>query len=303
MRTGYADFWKLRRLNVLPLETSNYVPVILAMTIMAKNAKDYGLDNLELEPPLEFDTLELQTPTHLALVADAVERPLSELKELNPAVFRSVAPAGYKVHVPKGTLPALEAAFSVVPPDRRDSWRLHRVQEGETFATLSKRYSAPAVSLSSANHNVFPGAGEWAAVPVGYPGDRVPKPAPVRRRTASGGAVKSATRSSRTKTTVAKATPVTKTSATRSAAATKGTSSKGTSAKSASSKGPIKTGTAAKARASVAAAPKGAAAAAAVKSPASKSVGGTGKKPSSGAHKPTGKASAYRKSAAVPPAS
>src|SRR5271154_6261361 len=166
MRTGYADYWTLRRLNVLPLETSNYVPVILAMTIIAKNAKDYGLDNLELERPLEFDTLELQTATHLALVADAVERPFSELKELNPALLRSVAPAGYKVHVPKGTLPALEAAFAVVPADRRDSWRLHRVQEGETFATLSKRYSAPAVSLSSANHNVFPGAGEWAAVPV-----------------------------------------------------------------------------------------------------------------------------------------
>ena len=50
MRTGYADFWTLRRLNVLPKETANYVPVILAMTIMAKNAKDYGLDHLDLEP-------------------------------------------------------------------------------------------------------------------------------------------------------------------------------------------------------------------------------------------------------------
>src|SRR5712691_3105643 len=48
MRTGYADFWTLRRLNVLPKETSNYVPVILAMTIMATNAMDYGLEGLEL---------------------------------------------------------------------------------------------------------------------------------------------------------------------------------------------------------------------------------------------------------------
>jgi membrane-bound lytic murein transglycosylase D len=187
MRTGYADFWTLRRLNVLPLETSNYVPVILAMTIIAKNAKDYGLEGLELEPPLEFDTLELQTPTHLALIADAVERPLSELKELNPALFKSVAPTGYKVHVPKGTLPALESAFAVVPANRRDAWRLHRVQEGETLTALSKRYSAPAASLSSANHDALPGAGEWAAIPVGYPGDRVAaKPATARRRTSAG---------------------------------------------------------------------------------------------------------------------
>ncbi len=36
-RTGYADFWELYRRNVLPGETRNYVPIILAMTIMAKN--------------------------------------------------------------------------------------------------------------------------------------------------------------------------------------------------------------------------------------------------------------------------
>ncbi len=46
-RTGFADFWQLRRLNVLPKETANYVPAILAMTIIGKNAKDYGLDDLD----------------------------------------------------------------------------------------------------------------------------------------------------------------------------------------------------------------------------------------------------------------
>ena len=50
-RTGYADFWELRRLNVLPKETANYVPVILALTIMAKNPKDYDLENLDARPP------------------------------------------------------------------------------------------------------------------------------------------------------------------------------------------------------------------------------------------------------------
>lgn len=172
MRTGFADFWSLRRLNVLPKETSNYVPVILAMTIMAKNAKDYGLDNLELEPALEFDTVEIETPTNIALVADAVERPLSELRELNPALLRSVAPAGYSMHVPKGTLGSLEAALAVVPPNRRDSWRLHRVQAGDTLAGLAKRYNAQTALVGSANREGMAAAGEWMAIPVAYPGDR-----------------------------------------------------------------------------------------------------------------------------------
>src|SRR3981189_548369 len=43
-RTGYADFWELYKRNVLPLETKNYVPIIVAMTIMAKNPSQYGLN-------------------------------------------------------------------------------------------------------------------------------------------------------------------------------------------------------------------------------------------------------------------
>ena len=37
-RTGYADYWELRARHAIPIETSNYVPIILAMTIMTKNA-------------------------------------------------------------------------------------------------------------------------------------------------------------------------------------------------------------------------------------------------------------------------
>jgi len=256
MRTGYADFWTLRRLNVLPLETSNYVPVILAMTIMAKNATDYGLDNLDLERPLQFDTLELQTATHLALVADAVDRPLSELKELNPALLRAVAPAGYKVHVPKGALAQLEAAFNVVPANRRDSWRVHRVQEGETFAALSKRYNAQAVSLSSANHDLLPAAGEWAAIPTAYPGDRVPKPVVAHRRTASPTAKKRTGTAATAKSATPKSDAVSR------------------------SAPPVKT------------APKTTTS----KSGAGKSTAGAHKKPAPATHKSTGKASAHRKS-------
>jgi membrane-bound lytic murein transglycosylase D len=171
-RTGYADFFELRRLNALPKETQNYVPVILAMTIIGKNAPEYGLDNLDVENPLETDSIEVQTPTHLALIAEAVDRPLSELKDLNPGLLKSVAPAGFIVHVPKGTLPQVETAFAVVPPNKRDAWRLHRVIDGDSFAGLAKRYSAQTVLIGQVNHEALPEAGALMAIPVAYPGDR-----------------------------------------------------------------------------------------------------------------------------------
>ena len=115
----------------------------------------------------------LDTPTHLALIADAVDRPLSELKELNPGLIKSVAPAGFTLHVPKGTLPSVETAFAVVPPNKRDAWRLHRVGTGDSFAGLAKRYNAQTAVLSQANHEQMPEAGGLVAIPVAYPGDRV----------------------------------------------------------------------------------------------------------------------------------
>jgi membrane-bound lytic murein transglycosylase D len=181
MRTGYADFFELRRLNALPKETANYVPVILAMTIIGKNTPEYGLDHLDIESPMETDSMILDTPTHLALIADAVDRPLSELKELNPGLIKSVAPAGFTVHVPKGTLPAVETAFAVVPPNKRDAWRLHRVSTGETFAGLAKRYSAQTTLISQLNHQALPEAGGLVAIPVAYPGDRTVTRPPARK--------------------------------------------------------------------------------------------------------------------------
>ncbi len=222
MRTGYADFWALRRLNVFPKETANYVPVILAMTIMSKNAKDYGIENLDLDRAIEFDTVKLQTPTHIALVADAVDRPVSELRELNPALLRLVAPAGYALHVPKGTLGALETAFAAVPPNRRDSWRVHRIERGDTLAGLAKRYGSSSTVLSSASHDELPGAGELMVIPVAYPGDRSAARSGSTRRA---GAASSKTASS--KTTSAKAasgkTTAAKTTAARTTARKKST--------------------------------------------------------------------------------
>src|SRR5271154_530540 len=53
-RTGYADFWELYKRNVLPTETKNYVPIILALTLIAKDAAHYGIST-EAEPTLETD--------------------------------------------------------------------------------------------------------------------------------------------------------------------------------------------------------------------------------------------------------
>jgi len=150
-RTGYADFWELRSRRVLPIETTNYVPIILAMTIMAKNAKEYDLEGVIPDPPLEYDVATMTSPTHLALVADMTESPVSELQGLNPSLLKSVAPAGYQLNLPRGTADAVIAALQSVPPERRASWRMHKVGSGETLAMIGKRYGASPSVIAAAN--------------------------------------------------------------------------------------------------------------------------------------------------------
>jgi membrane-bound lytic murein transglycosylase D len=188
-RTGFADFWELRRLNVLPRETANYVPVIVALTIMAKNPKDYDLENLETDRPVEYETIDLDTPTNLALIADSSDRPVSEIQELNPALLKSVAPTGYQLRVPKGTLASVMSALEMVPANHRADWRIHRVAPGETLAEIAHHYATPVSALTSANQRAAlqspladaPVAGDLLVVPAAAYLSHVPARSAVSR--------------------------------------------------------------------------------------------------------------------------
>jgi membrane-bound lytic murein transglycosylase D len=169
-RTGYADFWRLRDLGVLPRETTNYVPLILAMTIMAKNPNDYGLDRVDLEPAADVETVKLTAPTGLELIADAAELPVSELRELNPSLLRTVTPAGFEIRLPRGSASAVTAALESIPPERRCSWRMHRVGAGETLASIAKRYRTGPALIAEANPSLAesPAEGDFVIIPATY---------------------------------------------------------------------------------------------------------------------------------------
>lgn len=153
-KTGYADVWELRSRGVLPLETSNYVPIILAMTIMSKNPKNYGLEDIIYEEPLQYDTVELSAMTSLALVADLTGQPTSGIKELNPALLRDVAPAGYRLHVPKGTLVSLMAGLELVPESKRLAWRVHRIEPGEDLTAVARKFGSSPADLLAVNDGI-----------------------------------------------------------------------------------------------------------------------------------------------------
>lgn len=172
-RTAFADYWELRNRHAVPIETTNYVPIILALTIIMKNPADYGLANLELEAPLEYDTIEVYSNTSLQLAADAAQTSLSTLQDMNPAILRNLVPAGYFLRIPKGKAEEVTAALNLVPADKRDTWRLHRLESGETLESIARVYRVSPASLEQSNPNFA--AANFAVVP-----QMAPKPKPTR---------------------------------------------------------------------------------------------------------------------------
>lgn len=168
-RTGYADFWQLMKRHALPRETQNYVPIIVAMTIMAKNPKDYGLESVDMDTPVEYDSIHMSASTNLNLVADATMQPVSVIRDLNPSLLRQVAPAGFDVHVPKGSGTPAVAALETVPAESRQAWRLHHVQAGDTLASIASSFHVAPERIAAVNRSADSlEAGDTLLIPAVY---------------------------------------------------------------------------------------------------------------------------------------
>lgn len=152
-RTGYADFWELYRRNALPQETKNYIPIILAATIMAKNPSKYGLDGLTPNPPLITDTVKTSTSIDLRLVADVVEAPLQEILSLNPSLLRMSTPpdASFDLHLPPGTAELFEKRIAEIPEDKRRYWRFHKLKPADTLEQIARDYHVSATDIAFVN--------------------------------------------------------------------------------------------------------------------------------------------------------
>jgi len=170
-RTGSADFWELQRRDVLPRDTRNYVPIILAMALIAKNPQQYGINKLVEDPPEESETVVLDHPLDLRLAADCAGVNVAVLQLLNPSLLHLETPPGeaFPLHIPAGHGKRFRINLALIPPAHRLLWRFHQVEGGETLADLARRFHSQSQAIVTANHlpeeaRLTPGEG--LAIPV-----------------------------------------------------------------------------------------------------------------------------------------
>jgi len=156
-RAGVHDFWKLSASRrYLPQETRDYVPLILAAVIIARNPAQYGID---VEPPpafvAKFETVTLPVAVDLRRVAEWAGTSVQAIQELNPELRRWTTPIrakDYALKVPEGTGDAVRAALADAGPDSAATLNWHTVRKGETLLTISRKLGVNRQDLADANY-------------------------------------------------------------------------------------------------------------------------------------------------------
>jgi membrane-bound lytic murein transglycosylase D len=155
-RSGRSDFWALAAAGpkYLPRETREYVPMILAAMIIARNPLQYGFEATGAEP-IAYDKVAIPKAIDLRRVAEWAGTTVDEIQALNPELRRWTTPVkypDYEVKVPVGTADRLTARLSEASPAEFTALKWYTVKRSETLLGISRKFSVSRAELAEANN-------------------------------------------------------------------------------------------------------------------------------------------------------
>ncbi len=155
-QVGDAAFFQLSDTRHIHQETKDYVPKLLAATMIAKEPAKYGFTVENPEPPFPLDSLVVTTATGLDVVAKLADVSLAEIRALNPQYLRLTTPPGRSavIRLPAGTMPTVLAGYAALPPSERVVMAEHVVRKGETLGAIARRYGVATAVLADANPSI-----------------------------------------------------------------------------------------------------------------------------------------------------
>jgi membrane-bound lytic murein transglycosylase D len=154
-RSGVSDFWRLSASSrYLPRETREYVPLILAAIIVARNPTQYGFDIIA-EEPVAYEKVIVPRAIDLRRVAEWTGSSIDEIQALNPELRRWTTPlraTDYELRVPVGTGDRFRSRLALAGPDDLVTLKYHTVKRGETLSTIARKLRVSRFDLADANH-------------------------------------------------------------------------------------------------------------------------------------------------------
>lgn len=154
-RSAQNDFWTLTASSrYLPRETREYVPMILAATIIAKNPAQYGFHiSPPVTPPAEF--VAVPPGVDLRRIAEWAAVPVDEIQRLNPELRRWTTPLRvdkYPMAVPAGTADLVDTGLKEASAHSLNALQWYTVKRGESLATIANKLRVRRADLAEANY-------------------------------------------------------------------------------------------------------------------------------------------------------
>jgi membrane-bound lytic murein transglycosylase D len=154
-RGNMDDFWSLaEKPKLLPRETREYVPMILAAMVIARNPAQYGFQ-FDSESPVPVEKVTLTRAVDLRRIAEWTESSINEIQTLNPELRRWTTPAqdkGYELKVPAGTAEAVLARLEEAPANDLASLNYYIVKKGDTLLLIARKLHVSKADLAEANY-------------------------------------------------------------------------------------------------------------------------------------------------------
>ncbi len=153
-RAGKDDFWALSQSSrYLPRETREYVPLILAAIIVAKNPVQYGFEVASSEP-VAYDKVNVPRAIDLRRVAEWTGSSIDEIQTLNPQLRRWTTPVKYptfELKVPAGTGEKFQERLADATPADLTALKWYTVRSGESLTTIARKLGVSRTDLAEAN--------------------------------------------------------------------------------------------------------------------------------------------------------
>jgi membrane-bound lytic murein transglycosylase D len=156
-RGRQTDFWKLAaaKTRYLPRETREFVPMILAAIVVAKNPQQYGFELDTDDDSFEYDAVTLSSPVDLRRVAEWSGTTIDEIQALNPELRRWTTPVrdtAYELKVPTGSADVVLARLAESAPADLATLNYYTVKRGETVTTIARKLKVNRTDLAEANY-------------------------------------------------------------------------------------------------------------------------------------------------------
>ena len=143
----------LGRLQRAMKRAREYVPLILAAIVVAKNPVQYGFNVLPAAP-VEYEKVLVPRAIDLRRVAEWTGQTIDDVQALNPELRRWTTPLAtpnYEIKVPAGTASMFADRLAAASPDQLASLKFYTVRRGESIATIARKLSVSRTDLAEAN--------------------------------------------------------------------------------------------------------------------------------------------------------